>query len=79
MPFKSQVSLLSKDMACKVQKVKVKVQKGRKKTKKDKFKRQSNDTFPDVGVILFDTCSQTGSRIRYLRENGSLMIIPNSP
>ena len=37
--FKSQVSLLSKDMACKVQKVKVKVQKDRKKTKKDKFKK----------------------------------------
>ena len=39
MPFKSQVSLLSKYMACKVQKVKVKVQKDRKKIKKDKFKK----------------------------------------
>ena len=39
MPFKSQVGLLSKDMACKVQKVRVKVQKDRKNTKKDNFKK----------------------------------------
>ena len=45
MSFKSQVGLLSKDMTCKVQKVKVKVQKDSKKTKKE---RQSNDTFPDA-------------------------------
>ena len=34
-------------MACKVQKVKVKVQKDRKKPKKTNSKRQSDDTFPD--------------------------------
>jgi hypothetical protein len=39
MSFESQVGLLSKDMTCKVQKVKVKVQKDSKKTKKDIFKK----------------------------------------
>ena len=42
MSFKSQVGLLSKDMTCKVQKVKVKVQKDSKKIKKDKFKKTSS-------------------------------------
>jgi hypothetical protein len=53
--FKSPVGLLLKDITCKVQKVKVKVQKDIKKAnwkrqrhQKTTSKRQSNDTFPDA-------------------------------